>query len=264
MEEKKPIKISLSTFFLIVAIIIIIVMGIYIYMDKSKTNEKIDKMKSDIMDKQEEVVELEEKISNLENSVVETQIEENKVDETDKEEVSKTESVAKTHEELMEMIYKKNSFKENGISYNKRVNERIRSVLENPNGKDKIENFSVEVDNGKILFFTDNSLMVSGLNKDSISAEVKGISGEVVDIEIFYGLDSEPRKVVFLTRKGEVYILDIGEAITNNEFVAKKEKDISEAIRIEIIDSTPEGAADGSQGIIVTKADGTHVDIYNK
>ena len=39
MEEKKTIKISLVTFFLIIAIIVICIMGYFLYVSNTKTNE---------------------------------------------------------------------------------------------------------------------------------------------------------------------------------------------------------------------------------
>lgn len=58
MEEKKSVKVSLSTVFLILAIIVIIIMGYFIYnlSTKNKTSE-------------EEVNALNSKVSNLENSI---------------------------------------------------------------------------------------------------------------------------------------------------------------------------------------------------
>ena len=65
MEEKKVIKISLSTFFLILAIIAICVMGYFLYVSNSKTadmisnekelNAKIAKLENEITSKQEQI-----------------------------------------------------------------------------------------------------------------------------------------------------------------------------------------------------------------
>lgn len=62
MDEKKSIKISLSTFFLILAVIVIIIMGYFIF--------KISKENS--TDK-EKITELNQKVTNLENSKSELQ-----------------------------------------------------------------------------------------------------------------------------------------------------------------------------------------------
>lgn len=72
MNEKKPIKISLSTFFLIIAIIVIIVMGIYIYkisVDKMKEEEKVEILNSEVTELEGTVNSLQEKINSIANTV---------------------------------------------------------------------------------------------------------------------------------------------------------------------------------------------------
>lgn len=71
MEEKKVAKISLSTFFLILAIILIIVMGIFIY--KLNNDKTIEIQKS---------TELQAKVNSLNGTVSELQAKINKVSET--------------------------------------------------------------------------------------------------------------------------------------------------------------------------------------
>lgn len=58
MEEKKPIKISLSTFFLILAIILIVVMGYFmfkLYNEKTTTEKKVTDLNSQINTLQEKI-----------------------------------------------------------------------------------------------------------------------------------------------------------------------------------------------------------------
>lgn len=62
MEEKKTTKISLSTFFLIIAIIAICVMGYFLYVSNAKTNDMISKEE-----------ELNTKIAKLEDEIVSKQ-----------------------------------------------------------------------------------------------------------------------------------------------------------------------------------------------
>lgn len=62
MEEKKATKISLSTFFLIIAIIAICVMGFFLYVSNTKTNDMISKEK-----------ELNAKIAKLEDDIASKQ-----------------------------------------------------------------------------------------------------------------------------------------------------------------------------------------------
>lgn len=65
MEEKKTIKISLSTFFLILAIIVIAIIGVFVfkfYTDKETASSEVKELKSTIDN-------LEEKINSLEQTI---------------------------------------------------------------------------------------------------------------------------------------------------------------------------------------------------
>ncbi len=67
MEEKKTIKISLSTFFLLLALVAIIVMAIFMYKfydDKKKADEKSSSLENQLSNLNETVKDLNDKISN--------------------------------------------------------------------------------------------------------------------------------------------------------------------------------------------------------
>ncbi len=67
MEEKNATKISLSTFFLIIAIIVIIVMGIFIYKlnnDKAAEIQKSTELQSQVNSLNKTISDLQEKINN--------------------------------------------------------------------------------------------------------------------------------------------------------------------------------------------------------
>ena len=69
MNEKKPIKVSLSTFFLIIAIIVIAVMGYFIYRinsEKIATEEKVTSLNSQVNNLQERINKVSEITSNTE------------------------------------------------------------------------------------------------------------------------------------------------------------------------------------------------------
>lgn len=68
MEEKKAIKISLSTVFLIIAIIIILIMGMYMYFQEIKYKNEILEQEKNANNLQTEVDSLQDKISNTINS----------------------------------------------------------------------------------------------------------------------------------------------------------------------------------------------------
>ncbi len=72
MEEKNAIKISLSTFFLILAIIAIIVMGVLIYKlnnDKNTEIKKLDNLQAQINGLNETVSDLHEKINSTSETI---------------------------------------------------------------------------------------------------------------------------------------------------------------------------------------------------
>ena len=72
MGEKKVTKISMSTFFLILALIAIIVMGIFIYkLNNDKTTEikKSTQLQTQVANLNETVSDLQEKINNISNTI---------------------------------------------------------------------------------------------------------------------------------------------------------------------------------------------------
>lgn len=71
MEEKKTIKISLSTFFLLLALIAIVVMAIFMYKfydDKKNADEKSSNLENQLSNLNETVKDLNDKISNINNT----------------------------------------------------------------------------------------------------------------------------------------------------------------------------------------------------
>lgn len=73
MEEKKTTKISLSTFFLIIAIIAICVMGFFIYKlndDKTKATEQVSELNNQITSLENSVSSLQGKIDTISNTSV--------------------------------------------------------------------------------------------------------------------------------------------------------------------------------------------------
>ena len=68
MSEKEPIKMSLSTFLLILAIIAIIALFCFIYIDKSNSNKEIDKLKTNISDLQNTISNSQNSAENIQNT----------------------------------------------------------------------------------------------------------------------------------------------------------------------------------------------------
>lgn len=69
MEKKESFKISLSTFFLIISIIIIIIMAIYICIEKRNSNKEVASLESNAINMQEKIDNLQEKIDSISNIV---------------------------------------------------------------------------------------------------------------------------------------------------------------------------------------------------
>lgn len=72
MDEKKSVKISLSTFFLVLAIIVIIIMGYFIYKlnnEKTVETEKVANLNNEVSSLQGTVNQLQGKIDNISNTI---------------------------------------------------------------------------------------------------------------------------------------------------------------------------------------------------
>lgn len=69
MSEKAPMKISLSTFFLVIAILIIIVMGIYLYIEKTNSIKTITELENNNADMETTINNLQSKIDSITNTI---------------------------------------------------------------------------------------------------------------------------------------------------------------------------------------------------
>lgn len=69
MEEKKGIKVSLSTVFLILALIVIIAMAYYIYVEKINADKEIATLESNAVEMQNTIKDLQDKIDTISNTI---------------------------------------------------------------------------------------------------------------------------------------------------------------------------------------------------
>lgn len=69
MENKKHIGISLSTVFLILALIIIVVMAYYIYIQKTNSDEEIATLENNAVNMENTISDLQGKIDNMSNTI---------------------------------------------------------------------------------------------------------------------------------------------------------------------------------------------------
>ena len=98
MEEKKVTKISLSTFFLILAIIAICVMGYFIYKlndDKTKATEKVSELNNQVAKLENSMDNLQERVNKISDNNDNTKLDNEKPEE------SKSNSVAVTEKQTL-------------------------------------------------------------------------------------------------------------------------------------------------------------------
>lgn len=72
MEDKNTIKVSLSTVFLIIAIIVIIIMGMFMFKivgDKAKAEEKVENLNGEVSNLEGKVNDLQGKINSISNTI---------------------------------------------------------------------------------------------------------------------------------------------------------------------------------------------------
>lgn len=67
MSEKAPIKISLSTFFLVITILVIVVMGVYLYIEKTNSDKTITELEKSNADMETTIDSLQNKIDSTSN-----------------------------------------------------------------------------------------------------------------------------------------------------------------------------------------------------
>ncbi len=253
MEAKKSMKMSVSIFFLTIAIIVILLMGYFLYMSNSKTtdmvakekelNAKIEDLENEASNKNEE---------NIENNVApEKATAENNV----ASEKVKTENNAKgmSFSDLMDRMYTKNKTKIGENSYDSSLEASVFGLEEDVSGNLTIEYTRVNIYNGEISFEMKGD--------KEIARTIEGISEEVVSIKILQEeANGTPSVICFLTRPGNVYYID-REMINSNIFTAKKLTNLKEIVSIEIAETTYSGSMHSNTTLIATTYNGEKIDI---
>ena len=69
MNEKTPIKINLSTFFLVITIIVIIIMGIFLYIEKTNSDKTIAELENSNSDMKNTIDNLQNKIETIATTI---------------------------------------------------------------------------------------------------------------------------------------------------------------------------------------------------
>lgn len=175
MEEKKVIKISLSTFFLIIAIIAIIVMGVFIYKLNNEKSTEIEKS-----------AELQEKVNILNNTVNSLQSKINTVSETISNDKATNivnldingdqvqalyKYIMKINDGQEELVYRTNKVTEKQLNNRLKLNTIFKNLTEQQ--ADEIK--TLKDSNG-------NSVTHRYFNKDTVENMAKKIFGNDVTI----------------------------------------------------------------------------------
>ena len=243
MGEKKSNIIGVTTFFLIIAIVAILVMGYYLYSSNSK-----------ILSLESKEAELNSTIENLKNtSSVKS---ETTTPESDSKDTSSEVKTSKmSFSELMDMIYVKNKTEIKGNSYTKYFNSSVMSQTVGPDGKlQDIDYVTITTNHDSIGF----NMHQSSPDK-TVGTTVKGISDEVVSVKILQ-IASEIYEVYFLTRTGDVYYINPN-MMNSNTITAKKVSNVKEVISIETASVTSSGDLEGHNSLIATTYNGEKVNI---
>jgi len=114
MEEKKTIKISLSTFFLILAIIAICVMGYFIYKlndDKTKATEQVSELNNQVAKLENSMDNLQEKANKIPDTSNNTKLDNEKTEENKSNSVAVTEKQTLTGAGYTITLYSNNEVK---------------------------------------------------------------------------------------------------------------------------------------------------------
>lgn len=246
MEEKKSIKISLSTFLLIIAIIVMIVMGYFLYNTISNETDLLSNEK-----------ELNVKIDQLEAEIANMETNNSASTQTNTTENS-TSTSQPSFSEMMDMLYTKNETQIDGNACNNSPKDSVYMVLEDASQNvTDVEYTTVGLYDGELFFNMHTA------NSTDISTSISGISEEVVSIKIVPSEEGAiPLAVYFLTRDGNVYYID-DSMINSNDFVAQRLENLSEIVSIEVVNITYTGAMHQSTTLVATTFNGEKIDVLN-
>ena len=231
MEERKTIKISLSTMFLIIAIMVISIMGYCIYTMSNSLNT-LEKENQELSN------------AEINNSETDNKVESNKTEQDANVQDDETPNdVVEEKNNVLEEIYIPQEFK---IGDNKGVKEII-SYCDNVKATVK-ENGKLEI----TITNRNNSSQQGGTNI------VEGISGEIIDIK--YGIVEQinssevfVRDIFILTKSGDVYSVFVAYGY-NADLVEKIETDVVKLENVRMFYN-----AEGTTAVVAKKSDGSLV-----
>ncbi len=215
MDEKKTLKISLSTFFLIIAIIIIAVMAIFIYKfynEKIEANEKSSELQSQVTNLNGTVSDLQGKLDSINNTINSNSSNENKNSQNTNVDTSTT-TLDKKYENSeygIEFSYP-SSLSNHQYSL---TNDMVEFFSDN-NGNDvvitKFNNTTMEktIDSEKNKEKADGSKFYTNIKKEGYVTLSSGTKG--------YSIETNDNYIVFITEKNNTAFSFSIAYIDNNE-----------------------------------------------
>jgi len=220
MEEKKASKISLSTIFLIIAIIAIIVMGLFLYKlnnDKASEIQKSAELQSQINSLNETVSDLQGKLDIISETINSTENEKNTND------TSETSSKKQTLEEANVT----NKVNKTGLIGD------ITYEIEN-SAINHIDGFDVILEDSKVYFkLTDKekiksySITNSTINRvENKREEITGFNGKVKKVYFYQvGQDIMPNSlaILFLMEDGKIEYISYVDALQTKNLKSRGE-----------------------------------------
>ena len=222
MEEKKVTKISLSTFFLILAIIAIIIMGFFIYKINNDKNAEIKKS----TELQSQVNDLNGTVSNLQGKI-------DSISETiNPNSSSKTENLKNSNEtssknETLEEANITNKVNKTGL-----IGETTYEI-EDPAIK-HLEGFDVILENSKVYFqLTDKekiknySITDSNINRvENKKEEITGFNGKVKKVyfyQVGQAVTPDSLAILFLMENGKIEYISYVDALQTTNLSSRGE-----------------------------------------
>ena len=227
MEERKTIKISISTMFLIIAIIVIAIMGYCIYTMSNSINT------------------LEKENQELSNSEINNSETDNKV------ESSKTEEDTNVQNEKTP-----NDVVEEKMNVLEEIHIPQEFYIGNNRGVKEVVNYCDDV---KAVVKNNGKLEITLTNRQQNGTHiVEGISGEIIDIK--FGLVEQinssevfVRDIFVLTKNGDVYSVFVAYGY-NADLVKKIETNVVKIENVRMFYNT-----NGTTAVVAKKSDGSFV-----
>lgn len=216
MSEKTPVKISLSTFFLVIAILVIIAMGMYLYIEKTNSNKIITELENSNADMEATIDNLQDKIdtiSNTINSNTSTNIS------NDREETSNTDNVSYIIAQVKDTSV-------NGLSYKMKMitdEKEIKKLMNIINSAKEYEAKSFIPNFGDIPPILEVYL-ANGEKYNIITGDNINDNGDVVNLMTkWYKQDASDKTLFKLDTKFAEYIEELCKTVNNSSLTSEKE-----------------------------------------